>query len=142
MSEQVIHATTVCVGDRGLIILGPSGAGKSTLALQLLALGAVLVADDRTHIAHTALGLVAQCPSAICGMIEARGVGILHLPYEQAVPICLAVDMGQDEAERLPAPHEVKLLGQSVPCLHKSDGPHFAAVLFLSLQNVQPKPNV
>ena len=33
---------------RGLLILGPSGAGKSALALQLIALGARLVADDRT----------------------------------------------------------------------------------------------
>jgi HPr kinase/phosphorylase len=138
-SEQVIHATTVCLDGRGLIILGPSGSGKSTLALQLLALGAVLVADDRTHISRAASGLVAQCPTAICGMIEARGVGILHVPHEQNVPVCLAIDMGQDEVERLPLPHEVQLLGQSVPCLHKSEGPHFAAALFLTLKNVQPK---
>tara|TARA_R110002126_G_scaffold34901_1_gene107670 strand:- start:15897 stop:16340 length:444 start_codon:yes stop_codon:yes gene_type:complete len=139
--ELVIHATTVGVDGRGLVILGPSGSGKSALALQLLALGAVLVADDRTHISRAPSGLVARCPSAICGMIEARGVGILNVPHEQDVPVCLAIDMGQNETERLPSPHTVELLGQSVPCLHKSEGLHLAAALFLTLKNVQPTRN-
>ena len=41
-----MHATTVALRGRGLLILGPSGSGKSTLALQLMAVGARLVADD------------------------------------------------------------------------------------------------
>ncbi|MDX5349528.1 MAG: serine kinase, partial [Paracoccaceae bacterium] len=44
---QIVHATSVAVDGRGLLILGPSGAGKSSLALRLIALGARLVADDR-----------------------------------------------------------------------------------------------
>ena len=41
-----LHASCIAVHGRGVLILGPSGAGKSSLALQLMALGADLVADD------------------------------------------------------------------------------------------------
>ena len=55
-----IHATCVRLGragaafgappDAGVLLLGKSGAGKSDLALRLIALGATLVADDRTEL--------------------------------------------------------------------------------------------
>ena len=44
----MLHATTVALAGQGVLILGPSGSGKSGLALQLMAMGAELVADDRT----------------------------------------------------------------------------------------------
>ena len=49
---MILHATCVAVDGRGLLILGPSGSGKSALALQLIALGAQLVADDRTRVSR------------------------------------------------------------------------------------------
>ena len=42
---DTIHATTVAIGGRGVLISGPSGSGKSDLALRLIDRGAVLVAD-------------------------------------------------------------------------------------------------
>ena len=42
----ILHASTVAIAGRGLLILGASGAGKSALALSLIALGAMLVADE------------------------------------------------------------------------------------------------
>ena len=61
-----------------LLILGASGRGKSALALGLMAAGATLVADDRTHLhARRRRQLVASAPAAIAGLIEARGIGIL-----------------------------------------------------------------
>jgi HPr kinase/phosphorylase len=138
---QIIHATTVCVEGRALVILGSSGSGKSSLALQLMAYGAMLVADDRTQLVSGPSGLLATCPSAIKGMVEARGIGILKVPFVEDVPVHLAVDLEQTAFERLPQDSSIKLLGHSVPCLHKSDSPHFAAALLLSLKNVQPKRN-
>ena len=44
----VMHASCVSYENHAVLILGPSGIGKSSLALQLMALGAVLVADDKT----------------------------------------------------------------------------------------------
>ncbi len=129
----VLHATTVAVGGRGIVILGPSGSGKSGLALELMAQGAALVADDRTVVqaagANPAPVLVASCPPALSGLIEARGVGILRSDPHPPCPVALVVDLGQVETARLPEPRTIVLLDVTLPLLHKSDTPHFAAAI-------------
>lgn len=137
-AAQIIHATTICVDGHALVILGASGSGKSALALELIALGATLVADDRTELSIGPQGLTANCPPAIQGLIEARGVGLLQVPYVQDIPVLLAVDLDQDEQDRLPSRHNVVLLGQSLRCLHKCYGTPFAAALYLSLKYMTP----
>lgn len=57
--RTILHASCVALDGRGLLILGPSGSGKSALALELMALGADLVADDRTEIEGQGPDLVA-----------------------------------------------------------------------------------
>lgn len=130
----VLHATTVAVGDRGLLILGPAGAGKSALALDLMALGASLVADDRTILTRRGAALVATCPPAISGLIEARGIGLLSATPRDSVTLALAVDMGQSENERLPPPREIVLLDRPLPLLHKVATGYFAAALLQYLK--------
>ena len=125
-----LHASTVAVAGRGLLILGPSGAGKSALALQLMALGAELVADDRTILGPGADGgLVATCPPAIRGLIEARGLGLLRATPRDAVPLAAAVDLGQSETRRLPEPRLITFLGRALPLLFKAESGYFAAAL-------------
>ena len=67
-----LHATTIALDGAGLLILGPSGSGKSSLALQLMAAGAVLVADDRTDLCRQGDAIVASCPPALLGRIGGR----------------------------------------------------------------------
>lgn len=113
---MILHASSVAWKGRGVLILGPSGSGKSTLALDLMARGAVLIADDRTEIGPD---LTARAPAAIAGLIEARGVGLLRADHGPA-RLVLAVDLGLPESERLPqirhtVVHDVQLplvLGQ------------------------------
>ncbi len=45
-----LHASAVAVDGRGCLITGASASGKSTLALEMIALGAELVADDRVDV--------------------------------------------------------------------------------------------
>ena len=113
--EEVIHASCVKVGDRAVLILGASGAGKSTLALALMAVGGMLVADDRTLIRRAGGLLLADCPAEIRGRIEARGIGILRAEAAGVTPVGLVVDLDRREDRRLPPPRHVVLAGVALP---------------------------
>jgi HPr kinase/phosphorylase len=91
--------------DTGVLILGASGAGKSDLALRLIAMGAMLVADDRCDLFVSSDALYAAVPPTLAGMIEIRGVGIVRLPWQPEARIALAVRLAPPEAIlRLPEP--------------------------------------
>lgn len=128
-ATRILHATCIAVEGKGVLITGPSGSGKSALALQLMAMGAQLVADDRTAVIDVGGVLHASPAPNIAGMIEARGVGILNVPYLRQAVVCLAVNMAQLESMRLPARHSTCVLDIELPCLHKVDAPHFAAAI-------------
>jgi HPr kinase/phosphorylase len=87
--------------EGGVLLLGPSGAGKSDLALRLIAEGAKLVADDRTELTLTRGKLWARPPKRLAGLIEVRGLGIIHNPYAPRAHVILAVELA-DDGERLP----------------------------------------
>lgn len=126
-----IHATTIAIDGRAVVLKGPSGSGKSALALQLMALGARLVADDITQLLEEAGTVIARCPAAIQGQIEARGVGLLRADPLEAAPVALVVDMGIIETDRLPPGRRTRLSGQDIPLLHKVESAHFpAAILY------------
>ncbi len=122
-----VHATTVVIGGRGLLITGPSGSGKSALALQLMAYGAALVADDQTELTQRDGVLFATCPARLCGLIEARGVGILHADDVPEACLTLVVDLGQTEMQRFPLHRSVTLLDVSLPLVLGSQSAHFPA---------------
>lgn len=107
-----LHATAVALTPgAGVLILGPSGAGKSGLALRLMAFGARLVADDRVLLA-----------------VE-EGAGILRAETLAQARIVLAVDMGRDEAERLPPSREIAFLGVTLPLVLRLQHGHLEAVI-------------
>lgn len=130
----ILHATTVALGeDRGLLILGPSGSGKSGLALQLIALGAQLVADDRTTVHDEGGALIATCPPALRGRIEARTVGILNAPHLPRARLILAVDLGQTETERLPPRRSVTITTTPLDLVLGSASSHLPSALLCYL---------
>lgn len=135
--QLILHATCVAVGANGVLITGPSGSGKSALALQLIAYGAVLVADDRTVVTVSGKQVIASPPPAIAGMIEARGVGLLPVTHRDAVPLRLAVDLAKVESQRLPEPHHMTVLDIVLPCLHKVDAPYFPAAIHAYLNGIR-----
>lgn len=99
MSERHnVHATGLVLGNAGLVLRGPSGSGKSLLTLTLLdaweARGkrARLVADDRLDLAVEGGALIMHAPSAIAGLIELRGRGIVKRPYVGKARVHLVVD--------------------------------------------------
>ncbi|GAB1361654.1 HPr kinase/phosphatase C-terminal domain-containing protein [Rhodobacter sp.] len=134
----ILHASCVTLADRALLITGPSGAGKSELALRLIALGAVLVSDDRTELAMAGGRLMARCPSpAIRGLIEARGVGLLRADTVEIAPVALVADLARDETARLPPERNITILGKQLPLVLRVQNDHFPAALLLYLKNAR-----
>ena len=110
-------------------IMGASGSGKSGLALQAMALGASLVADDQTILTRRGDGIVATCPAQLQGRIEARGVGLLQAEARDSALLQLVVDMDLIETDRLPPQRRCRILGISLPLLHKTESPYFTAAV-------------
>jgi len=105
-----IHASCVLVGEQGVLIRGASGTGKSHLAFALIMAGrtgliphTALVADDRVMLERRGEQLVAFTPPQLAGLIEVRGAGIRRLPYAAQAAIALVVDLGAEDAARMPS---------------------------------------
>lgn len=115
LSAETIHASTVAIDGRAVLITGLSGAGKSDLALRLLDRGFTLVSDDRTIVRKVGDRLVASPPPTIAGKLEVRGVGIVDMETATDVPVALVVELTSD-IQRLPDDSRERLiLGVSVP---------------------------
>jgi serine kinase of HPr protein (carbohydrate metabolism regulator) len=115
ISAETIHASTVALDGRAVLISGPSGSGKSDLALRLLDRGFVLVSDDQTIVRRDGDRLLAAAPPNIAGKLEIRGIGIVELEQVNDVPIALLVELTGD-IERLPDDsRERPILGVKLP---------------------------
>lgn len=114
--QQTVHASTVAIAGRAVLLIGPSGAGKSDLALRLIDRGAILVSDDYTDLAATPDELIASPPATIAGRIEVRGLGIVDLPHLPAAPVALAVLLDA-AVERMPEPRTHLLAGRPIPAI-------------------------
>ena len=99
--QRRLHASCVSRDENAVLVVGPSGCGKSDLVLRLLSRGFELVADDQVDIEDG----IATCPPALAGMLEARGLGILRMPYRTTARLALVVALG-GPVDRLPLPHK------------------------------------
>ena len=115
LSAETVHASTVALDGRAVLISGPSGSGKSDLALRLLDRGFALVSDDQTVVKKQGDALLASAPPSIAGKMEVRGIGILDMDHVDDVPVALVVELTGD-IERLPYDSRERLfLGVPIP---------------------------
>ncbi len=116
LSSEILHATTVAIDGRAVVIEGPSGSGKSDLALRLIDRGAHLISDDRSLFVRGGEELTARAPDRLAGRIEVRGVGIATVPHVAEAPVALLVrlDAGPprmpERRRRIIAGVEVRML--------------------------------
>jgi HPr kinase/phosphorylase len=144
-SEITLHASCVSVGEAGILIRGLSGVGKSSLARELIGeaerrgLFARLVCDDRVRVANRSGRLVATAVNDIAGKLEARGLGILQIPYEKSAVVRLVVDGLVEEAERFPAEDESRttICGVHLPRIATRVSPGLSQLLLLQLGNLR-----
>ncbi|MFL4469946.1 hypothetical protein ACERZ8_08745 [Tateyamaria armeniaca] len=73
------------------------------------------------------------------GLIEARGVGLLHADTIEAA-IEVVIDLDQTERDRLPQPHVVTLLGLTLPCLHNAGTEAWPAAILQYLKRGRSEP--
>ena len=117
LSSETLHASTVALDGRAVMISGPSGSGKSDLALRLLDRGFTLVSDDQTIVRRDGEKLVASAPPTISGKLEIRGVGIVAMEHVDDIPVALLVELTSD-IQRLPdGSRERPILGIPLPLI-------------------------
>ena len=115
LSAETVHASSVAIGGRAVLITGPSGSGKSDLTLRLIDRGFTLVSDDQTIVRRDGNRLIASAPPTIAGKLEIRGMGIIDMDTESDVPIALLVEL-TSEIQRLPDENrERPILGVPLP---------------------------
>jgi len=119
-----MHASTIILGTRGILICGPSGAGKSSLAMALLEQAqshnefSALVADDQTLLSGVHGRVIARCPDTLVGKMEIHGLGIASMATVSSAVIDLVVSLkvGRD-IERMPEKGRMILEGVGLPHL-------------------------
>lgn len=133
--SQRIHATCVALDNSSVLIIGDSGAGKSSLALRLMALGAMLVSDDSVDLMRDGKMVLTSPPDTIAGQIEARGFGILEMPYCSSAVLKFVVDMNKAEVRRLPEDKTRSYLGVEFPLVFGGNNLHLADAVFCVLKH-------
>ncbi|HVL78846.1 MAG TPA: aldolase [Sphingomicrobium sp.] len=117
LSSETVHASTVAIEGRAVLITGISGSGKSDLTLRLLDRGFALVSDDQTIVRRDGDRLIAAPPPTIAGKLEIRGLGIVDMDWLSDVPVALLVELTSD-IQRIPDDsRERPILGVAIPLI-------------------------
>lgn len=127
----MLYGTCIGLGDKAVIIQGPSGSGKSDLALRFInsvpnsgfvqtTAKPFLVADDQIEIQSiTHHSLFLGPPATLAGLIEVRGLGIVHVPFRAPIALFAVVQCClYTEIERFPSSQTTKIHAIDYPVFY------------------------
>ena len=131
----IMHASCVDVNGSGVLIVGRSGSGKSSLAINLLALGSKLVADDQCELIRKNNGFRISKPASLPKSIEIRGVGLVSVPMVNETSLDWVVNMDEVEKERMPTPRFTEIGGFRVPTVFGKEMDGLASRIYVLVSN-------
>ena len=131
----IMHATCVDVNGSGVLIIGRSGSGKSSLAINLVALGSTLVADDQCELVRKNNGCRVSKPVSLPKSIEMRGVGLVSVPMVNETNLDWVVNMDEAEKERMPTPKFTNIGGFRVPTVFGKEVDDLASRIYVLVSN-------
>jgi HPr kinase/phosphorylase len=123
--NSTISGVLVSVCGIGALITGEPGSGKSQAALDLMAAGHKLIADDVIHVVKTPEGLIGRSLEED-PRIEVRGLGVFpaNQLFEDSVLECAKIDFAvrldsyrptRDAGRVFPQIAKMEICGASVP---------------------------
>ena len=130
-----MHATCVDFNGSGVLILGRSGSGKSSLAINLIALGSKLVADDQCELVKKNNSFRIFKPASLPNSIEIRGVGLVSVPMVVETSLDWVVNMDEAEKERMPDLRFTEIDGYKIPTIFGKNMDDLASRIYVLVSN-------
>ena len=131
----IMHATCVDINGSGVLIVGRSGSGKSSLAINLLALGSKLVADDQCELVKKNNNFRIFKPASLPNSIEIRGIGLVSVPTVVETRLDWVVNMDEAETERMPDLRFTEIGGYRVPTVFGKNMDELASRIYVLVSN-------
>ena len=123
------------INGSGVLIVGSSGSGKSSLAINLLALGSKLVADDQCELVKKNNRFSVSKPASLPNSIEIRGVGLVSVPMVVETRLDWVVNMDEAEKERMPDLRFTEIDGYKIPTVFGKNMDDLASRIYVLVSN-------
>lgn len=133
-NSKIIHASSVDINGKGVVILGKSGTGKSNLAIKLISMGAKLISDDQTHFRLKENKIIISKPETTPNFIEARGIGLIEVPFVVSAKLFCFVKITNLELKRLPNAKKKHCFGKKIKMMEFNPIYNNESALFMSLR--------
>ena len=123
------------INGSGVLIVGSSGSGKSSLAINLLALGSRLVADDQCELVKKNNRFSVSKPASLPNSIEIRGIGLVSVPMVIETSLDWVVNMDEAEKERMPDLRFTEIDGYKIPTVFGKNMDDLASRIYVLVSN-------
>ena len=133
-NSKIIHASSVDINGQGVVILGKSGSGKSNLAIKLISMGAKLISDDQTHFKFKENKIIISKPETTPNFIEARGIGLIKVPFVVSSKLFCFVKITNLELNRLPNAKNKHCYGKKIKLMEFNPFYNNESALFMSIR--------